>query len=103
MLSFHLGGLGLLLGRFIAVFSRAYRWQKVLDHIIFPVADLSVALDLLGLVVIVVYVESRVVREIPECHLIETFKEHVVCRRLVGDVTALVSRAGVLSDVGFLL
>ena len=64
---------------------------------------MSVALDLLGLVVVIVYVESRVVREVPESHLIETFKEHMVCGGLVGDVTALVSRAGVLSDVGFLL
>ena len=49
-----------------------------MDNVVLPVADLTVALYLLGLVVGIVYVEPCVVREVPKSHLIETLKEHMV-------------------------
>ena len=52
--------------------------QEVLNHIVLPVANLPVTLDFLRLVVVIVDVEPRVVREVSESHLIEALKEHVV-------------------------
>ena len=52
--------------------------QEVLNHVVLPVADLPVTLDFLRLVVVIVDVEPRVVREVSESHLIEALKEHVV-------------------------
>ena len=63
-----------------------YGRQEVLNHVIFPVADLPVTFDFLRLVVVIVDVEPRVVREVSESHLIKALEEHVIGRRLVRGV-----------------
>ena len=68
--------LSLHFGRLLAL--AADGRQEVLNHVVLPVADLPVTLDFLRLVVVIVDVEPRVVREVSESHLIEALKEHVV-------------------------
>ena len=50
-----------------------------MDHVVLPIIYLPVAFYFLLLVVAVVYVQSSVMGKVPESHLIEAFKEHVVC------------------------
>ena len=47
-------------------------WQEILDHVVFPVGNLAVSFYLVGVVVVVVDVESRVVSEISESDSVET-------------------------------
>ena len=61
----------------------AYGWQEVLNNIVLPVANLTVTLDLLRLIIIIVYIEPSVVREVSKSHLIEALEEHMVGRRLI--------------------
>ena len=58
-------------------------WQEVLNNIVLPVANLTVTLDLLRLIIIIVYIEPGVVREVSKSHLIKALKEHMVGRRLI--------------------
>lgn len=59
---------------------RTYRWEKVLYNIVFPVTDLSIALDFaLLLVIVIVDVQAGVVSEVSESDFVEAFEEHMVC------------------------
>ena len=63
----------------LQLFFRIDGWKIVLDHVILPVLNCTITLNLLGLEVNILYVHSRIVRKIPECDFYKFFSEKFFC------------------------
>jgi len=67
----------------LVAFVRVNLGQEVLNHVLLPVIDRAVTLDLISFEFYILYVETGVVREVSEGHLDELFGKKIV---LLGDM-----------------